>query len=156
MTDNNLHVRDAGPADADTVTRFNIACARESEDLTLDTATVGDGVRAVLGDPARGRYFIAEDGDGPAGQIMITLEWSDWRNAWIWWLQSVYVRADARRRGVFSTLYRHVEDQARRAGVAAIRLYVDLENERAEQTYLRAGFERGHYRLLEKPLTAPS
>jgi len=153
MSEQTLHIRDGGPADADTVIRFNIACAHESEDLALDPAIVAPGVRAVLGDPARGRYFIAEDGAGPAGQVMITFEWSDWRNAWIWWLQSVYVRADARRRGVFGALYDHVENAAREAGVAAIRLYVDRDNERAERTYLRAGFEHAHYRLLEKPLT---
>ena len=153
MSEKTLTFRNAGPADAETVTRFNIACARESEDLELDPAVVGPGVRAVLGDPDRGRYFIAEDEAGPAGQVMITFEWSDWRNAWIWWLQSVYVRSDARRRGVFSALYEHVEAEARAAGVAAIRLYVDLDNERAERTYLRAGFERAHYRLLGKPLS---
>lgn len=150
--DANFQIRYAGPADVATVTEFNIACARESEALALQQERVRAGVEAVLSDPARGRYFLAEDDTGPTGQVMITYEWSDWRNAWIWWLQSVYVREDARRQGVFTALLRHVEDAARRENVAAIRLYVDLENARAENTYLRGGFNRAHYRLMEKTL----
>lgn len=147
-----LRLREAVPADAATVTRFNIACARESEALELDPARARAGAEAALADPARARYYLAEDGSGPLGQIMITFEWSDWRNAWLWWLQSVYVESGARRRGVFTALLRHVEAQARDAGAAALRLYVDLGNATAERTYLGAGFARAHYRMLEKEL----
>lgn len=147
-----FRIRSAEVADVDVVTRFNIACARESEHVTLEESRVRAGVKTVLGDPSRGRYFVAEDEKGAAGQVMITFEWSDWRNAWVWWLQSVYVRADARRSGVFSALFRHVQSEARNEGVAAIRLYVDQDNSQAEQTYLKLGFQRSHYRLLENDL----
>lgn len=149
-----LRLRRADAHDADTVAAFNIACARESEGLALDPERAAAGVAAALADPARGRYYLAEDDSGPLGQIMITFEWSDWRNAWFWWLQSVYVRADARRRGVFRALLAHVEAQARADRAAALRLYVDLDNHGAERTYRSAGFERAHYRMMERSLAA--
>ncbi len=149
-----IHVREAGTADAARVTRFSIACARDSENLTLDEAVVRAGVEAALADPGRGRYFLAERDGKALGQIMVTREWSDWRNAWIWWLQSDYVTSEARGRGVFAALYAHVEDAARAAGVRMIRLYVDADNEGAERAYLKAGFERDHYRQMAKTLVA--
>ena len=149
-----IHVREAGTADAGCVTGFSIACARDSEDLTLDEAVVRAGVEAALADPGRGRYFLAERGGQALGQIMITREWSDWRNAWIWWLQSVYVAPEARGQGVFDALFSHVEDAARRQGARMIRLYVDEDNAGAESAYLKAGFERDHYRQMAKTLIA--
>ncbi|MGH8427380.1 MAG: GNAT family N-acetyltransferase [Gammaproteobacteria bacterium] len=134
------------------MTAFNIACAAESENLALERVQVRTGVEMVLGDATRGRYYLAEDAAGAAGQVMITREWSDWRNGWIWWLQSVYVRADARRAGVFTALLQHTEAEARREGVSFIRLYVDRDNTAAEGTYLGNGFEQAHYRMLEKSL----
>jgi len=148
-----LHIREAGTADAGRVTQFSIACARDSESLTLDEAVVRAGVEAALSDPARGRYFLAEREGKTVGQVMVTREWSDWRNAWIWWLQSVYVAAEARGQGVFATIYAHLEDIARQQGVRMIRLYVDRDNEGAERAYLKAGFERDHYLQMAKKLT---
>jgi len=149
---NALHIREAGPSDADCVARFSLACARDSEDLILDEAVLRAGVEAALSDPARGCYFLAERDGKPLGQVMVTREWSDWRNAWIWWLQSVYVNDNARGQGVFATIYAHIEDAARHQGVRMIRLYVDQANTGAEKAYLKAGFERDHYRQMVKAL----
>jgi len=148
-----LHIREAGSADADCVTRFSRACARDSEDLVLDESVLRAGVEAALSDPARGRYFLAERDGKPLGQVMVTREWSDWRNAWIWWLQSVYVSDEARGQGVFAAIYKHIEDAARQQGVRMIRLYVDKDNTGAEKAYLKAGFERDHYLQMAKKLT---
>ncbi|MGA7965332.1 MAG: GNAT family N-acetyltransferase [Gammaproteobacteria bacterium] len=147
-----LDIREAGPSDMDCVTRFSLACARDSEDLTLDEAVLRAGVETALSDPARGRYFLAERDGKPLGQVMVTREWSDWRNAWIWWLQSVYVSDEARGQGVFAAIYTHIEDTARRLGVRMIRLYVDQANTGAEKAYLKAGFERDHYHQMVKAL----
>lgn len=152
QTATGIHIRSAVSTDARTIVEFNAACARESEGLALDPERVRAGTEAALADPSRGRYFIALDEQGPVGQIMITREWSDWRNAWVWWLQSVYVNERARRRGMFTALLRHVEEEARAEGVAAIRLYVDAGNRRARNAYLSCGFGPGHYRMLEKVL----
>lgn len=147
-----LDIREAGPSDKDCLTRFSLACARDSEDLSLDEAVLRAGVEAALSDPARGRYFLAERNGKPLGQVMVTREWSDWRNTWIWWLQSVYVSEEARGQGVFAAIYAHIEDAARRRGVPMIRLYVDQANTGAERAYLKAGFERDHYHQMAKVL----
>ncbi len=147
-------VRPARPADAAVVVEYNRRLAAETEDKQLDAATLARGVAAVLGDSNRGRYFVAEDGGEVVGQIMITYEWSDWRDGWIWWLQSVYVRADKRRGGVFRTLFDAACQEARRQGnVVAIRLYVEHENEAAQATYRSLGFEDMHFYLMGRPLT---
>jgi ribosomal protein S18 acetylase RimI-like enzyme len=100
------------------------------------------GVRAVLDDPARGVYFVAERAGEVVGQTMITTEWSDWRNGWLWWIQSVYVCADARRQGVFRALYEHVQEMARNdPTVIGLRLYVEENNRAAQETYRRMGME---------------
>lgn len=147
-----LQIREARRRDAEVVTRFSLACARDSEDLELDLDIVASGVRNALEDPSRARYFLAERDGCPVGQIMVTREWSDWRNAWIWWLQSVYVSPEARGSGVFAALFDYVESEARKAGVKVVRLYVDTDNAGAERAYLKAGFERDHYRQMAKSL----
>lgn len=145
-----IAVRLATPQDAATVARFNIACARDSEGLELDESQARAGAETALRDPSRGRYYLAEDATGTAGQIMITREWSDWRNAWTWWMQSVYVRPEARRRGVFRALLRFIESAARDEGVGLLRLYMDKDNRPAENAYHAEGFATSHYRLLDK------
>jgi GNAT superfamily N-acetyltransferase len=145
-------VRRGEPADAPVIIDFNARLAEESEGKTLDPARITPGVRAVLADPHKGVYFVAEEpGAGVVGQMMITFEWSDWRNGWIWWIQSVYVRAEARRRGVFRALYEHVLAAARRQpDVIGLRLYVDNDNVAAQETYFRLGMSRSNYFVLEK------
>ena len=149
-----LTVRPATLADAAVVVEFNRLLALETEDKVLDPAVLARGVAAGLADPNKGRYFVAEDpeaGDGVLGQLMLTFEWSDWRNGWLWWIQSVYVREDARRRGVFRALYEHVHRAARAdPTVAGLRLYMEHENHRARQTYLAMGLEATGYVVLQR------
>lgn len=124
--------------------------AAETENKTLDESTVVEGVGTALGDKAHGRYWVAEVDGRVAGQIMVTYEWSDWRNGVMWWIQSVYVDEDFRRQGVFSALYRHVESMARASGnCTGIRLYVEKENTRAQSTYLSLGMEDAGYTVME-------
>lgn len=145
-----LTVRDARPEDGENIAAFNAAMALETENRTLDPGLLGPGVAAVLADASRGRYWVAEIDDEPAGQLMITYEWSDWRNGTLWWIQSVYIPERYRRQGVFTALYRHVEALARDAGdCCGIRLYVEESNERAQRTYAALGMTRPGYAVME-------
>src|SRR5262245_50266955 len=110
---NMLTIRQAGPADALKIIEYNCLLAVETEGKSLDAAIIGPGVAAVLADPAKGLYFLAEEGGQALGQAGITTEFSDWRNGWFWWLQSVYVAKNRRRHGVFRALYEHIESLAR-------------------------------------------
>ena len=146
-----LTIRHGLPDDAALVAEFNRLLAEETEGKVLDRVILTAGVRAVLADPHKGRYYLAERDGAVVGQMMLTYEWSDWRNGWIWWIQSVYVRRDARRGGVFRALYEHVVTAARAdPGVAGLRLYVERENHAAQQTYLRLGMQWTSYQMLEK------
>jgi len=145
-----ISIRAARSDDADFLAAGNIAMALEAEHKRLEPATVARGVRAVLDDPAHGRYFVAERDSRPVGQLMITYEWSDWRNGRFWWIQSVYVLPQARRGGVFRALFRHLEELAKAdPGVCGIRLYVERENARAQATYRHCGLEDAGYVLME-------
>ena len=108
-----ITIRPATPDDTEFLVAGNAAMAQETESRTLDPATLSAGVSALFEDPSRGFYLIAELAGRPAGQMMITYEWSDWRNATFWWIQSVYTLPESRRRGVFTALYSHIEAQAR-------------------------------------------
>ena len=152
-----LLVRAAVAADAAVLTHNNLAMAAETEAKALDAAIVGRGVRAVFCDARCGRYVVATDDDGPiVGQLMLTAEWSDWRNAWWWWIQSVYVAPSWRRQGVYRALHDHVWAEACRApregadGVCGVRLYVEAENTTAQTTYAALGMG-GSYRVMELP-----
>jgi ribosomal protein S18 acetylase RimI-like enzyme len=146
-----LTVRRAIADDAPIVIEFNRLLALESEGKVLDLEVLAAGVAAGLADPEKALYFVAEDEGEVVGQLMLTREWSDWRNGWIWWIQSVYVRADARRGGVFRTLYAHVHAAAvADPQVIGLRLYVEHENHSAQQTYARLGMERTGYLVLER------
>ncbi len=124
--------------------------ASETEGRPLDATTIRRGVTAVLEDRSRGRYWVAETGGKIIGQLMVTYEWSDWRNGVLWWIQSVYVDPVYRRRGVFSALYRHVESLALSApDVCGLRLYVERENRRAQKTYQALGMVKSKYLVME-------
>ncbi|MBT8144269.1 MAG: GNAT family N-acetyltransferase [Gammaproteobacteria bacterium] len=146
-----ITIRDATPADAALITDFNARLAEETEDRQLDSDRLAAGVTTMLSDPARyGRYFVAERGGDIVGQLAVTYEWSDWRDGWFWWFQSVYVRPAARRLGVFSALYDHVMQLVReRDDVCGLRLYVHDSNRQAQQTYLARGMHDSRYRVLE-------
>lgn len=147
-----LTIRRATAADAPTIVEFNRRLAEESEGKILDLAVVTAGVAAALADPERkGPYFLAVEEGTVLGQLQITFEFSDWRNGWAWWIQGVYVRAEARRRGVFRALYQHVYQLAKQdPEVIALRLYVDRNNHAAQQTYLGMGMEWMDYLMLHK------
>jgi GNAT superfamily N-acetyltransferase len=136
--------------DAPVLVAFNAAMALETEGKVLSPDIVAAGVRGLFERPERGFYRVAEGASGIVGALMITYEWSDWRNADFWWLQSVYVRPEARRTGVFTLLYRSVEAMALAAGACGLRLYVEQDNLRAQQTYRRLGMSEGHYRMMER------
>lgn len=145
----NIPIRRATLADVGTIVRFNAALALESEGKVLDPAVLEAGVRAVFTDPAKGFYTVAERGGEIIGQTSITYEWSDWRNGWYWWIQSVYVREDARRGGVFSAIYRHLEAEAAAdPNVIGLRLYVDNGNHHAKATYTKLGMADENYMLM--------
>ncbi len=145
-----LAIRSARIEDAAVIVDFNHRLALESEGKQLDHATLTRGVDTVLRDPRLGHYFVATAGDRVVGQMMITEEWSDWRNGRIWWLQSVYVDQAWRGRGVFRLLLNKVVAQGRDAGVIGLRLYVERHNGRAQQTYLRSGFVDAGYVVMER------
>ena len=150
----NISIRDATSADAAIIADFNASLAFESEGMRLDPELVGPGVNALLSDPSKGRYWMAEAAGKIVGQIMVTYEWSDWRNGMIWWIQSVYVHGEHRRSGVFSALYRHVESLARQdSQVCGIRLYVEHENARAQRTYESLGMNMTDYRVMQSMFT---
>jgi GNAT superfamily N-acetyltransferase len=146
-----LSIRRADLNDSAVVTEFNRLLAQESEGKALDAAVLGAGVAAGLADPSKGVYFLAEEDGVPVGQMMYTAEWSDWRNGWFWWIQSVYVRLEARRRGVFRALFEHVHQAARADGqVIGLRLYVERENHVAQKTYQNMGMESAGYLVFER------
>ena len=148
-----IHVRAAQADDGEILAAFNAAMALETEHKTLDPAVLHAGVAAVLAQPARGFYLVAEIDGRIAGCLMVTFEWSDWRNGDWWWLQSVYVVPEHRRHGVFRALYADVERRAiERADVVGIRLYVERDNARAQRTYASLGMHEDHYRMYAKPL----
>lgn len=147
---NPITIRAATAADIVFLVDCNAAMALETEHKTLDRGVLTRGTEAVFTNPRRGFYRIAERDGAPVGCLLVTFEWSDWRNGDWWWIQSVYVSRDARRGGVFSALYADVEEHARAAaGVVGLRLYVENENRAAQSTYTALGMHDSGYRLLE-------
>ncbi|MFW6089681.1 MAG: GNAT family N-acetyltransferase [Gemmatimonadota bacterium] len=151
-----LSIRQAATDDRDRIVLFNQAMAKETEGRKLDRGTLTRGVEAMLADPARGRYFVAEEVEGASGepkivgQLAVTTEWSDWRNGDIWWIQSVYVARSHRRRGIYGQLHRHVRALAGEAGVIGLRLYVERDNEAARSTYQALGMRPSSYVMYEE------
>ena len=152
-------IRPAQAEDRDLIVRFNRAMARETEGRDLDEATIVAGVEALLADPSKGRYLLAERQEPAAksgghaevaGQLMVTAEWSDWRNGHVWWIQSVYVAPAHRRRGVYRMLHEHVRETGRAEGVVGLRLYVDRGNLTAQDTYGVLGMNESRYIMYEE------
>jgi len=151
-----VNVRPARPGDLDTIVLGNMSLAEESEQLRLDPATLRPGVAALLEGRAPGRYWVAELDGKAVGQLLITYEWSDWRNCMVWWIQSVYVAQEARRTGVLKTLYTRMRNEAEAAGAGGLRLYVDNTNTRAQAAYAALGMKGDHYRVFEDMFSEPS
>ena len=149
-------IRLAALHDAELLATWAQAMAMETEHKHLDAGTVLKGVQAGIHDAKRARYFIAMSGDKPAGTLMLTTEWSDWRNGDWWWIQSVYVHPDFRRQGVFQSLYQHIKILAEQASdVCGLRLYVEHDNKTAQRTYEKLGMEDAGYRMMEAVLSIP-
>jgi GNAT superfamily N-acetyltransferase len=151
-----LQIRAAEPGDLASLVQWNAAMAWETEQKRLDPAILARGVAGVFEQPQRGFYLVAERDGTAVASLLVTREWSDWRNGDFWWIQSVYVIPAARRGGVFRALYAEVEWLAAAAGAVGLRLYVETENRHAQATYAGLGMQRCHYFMYETPLTADS
>lgn len=142
-------IRRAIKSDAPTIANFQIAMAMETESKTLDIDVVLPAVNSVLDDPKKGHYFVGEVDGEVAGCLMITFEWSDWRNSNVWYIQSVFVSEQHRGQGVFKSLYNKVMQDARENDVMFVRLYVEKENTRAQKTYEALGMKQLPYVMYD-------
>ncbi|MCY3728403.1 MAG: GNAT family N-acetyltransferase [Nitrospira sp.] len=159
MNQSDFHIRLAEPRDLESLVTFNLALARETEGRQLDRTMLQAGVESLLADASKGFYVVMEHRPSgqTIGQMLITFEWSDWRNAVFWWLQSVYVQKEWRRRGVFKKLYDYVLREGKRQGnVAGIRLYVEQDNTVAQGVYKQAGLSTAPYKMFETDFILPS
>ena len=146
-----LKIRLATGADTTALIEFNCAMALETERRELLPEVIGAGVRSLLTNPASGFYVVADEGGRVVGSLLVTKEWSDWRNGDFWWLQSVYVHPEFRRRGVYKALYGHIQALAAQdPGVCGFRLYVEKENSRAQSTYQSLGMKETRYLIFEE------
>jgi ribosomal protein S18 acetylase RimI-like enzyme len=145
-----ITIRKGIRTDADVIAAYNVAIAKETEHFDLDPVRTLAGVHGMFDDPSRGFYLVAESGGMIVGQLMITYEWSDWRNGVFWWIQSVYVQKDFRAQKVFRSLYEHVNAMAKEHGnVCGIRLYAEKDNTTAHAVYQKLGMKITEYNLLE-------
>ena len=144
-------IRRATAQDADELAKFNISMARESEGVDLKPEVIGAGVRAMIDNPQMGFYLVVELDNGIQASLMVTTEWSDWRNGCFWWIQSVYVRPAYRRQGLYRELYARVKEFAEQEpAVCGYRLYVEQENHTAQSTYQALGMHETAYRIYEE------
>jgi GNAT superfamily N-acetyltransferase len=144
-----ITIRKAKPKDATVIIDFQKKMAWETEHLVLIPEIINKGVMAVFSDATRGQYWVAEDNGKVVASLLITYEWSDWRNRNVWWFQSVYVLPEFRRTGIFRSMYQNIKDEADKAGVAGLRLYVETNNSMAQKTYEALGMKSHHYTLYE-------
>jgi len=144
-----ITIRKATPTDAEVIIDFQKKMAWETEEMTLIPEVISKGVKAVFDDTYRGQYWVAEDKDGIIASLLITHEWSDWRNCNIWWFQSVYVLPGSRRSGVFKSMYQYIKNEAEKTGVGGLRLYVETNNLKAQYTYEALGMKSEHYKMFE-------
>lgn len=142
-------VRKADKNDALFIIEFQKMMAWETERLMLRDDLITEGVKAVFGDKTKGQYYVAESGGKVIASMLITNEWSDWRNAFVWWFQSVYVLPSFRRQGVFKAMYRFVRDEAIKNNIAGLRLYVEKNNTTAQKAYEKLGMNGEHYSMFE-------
>jgi GNAT superfamily N-acetyltransferase len=147
-----MNVRIATNNDADSLVEFNQAMALETEGKRLDPNIVDPAVRSVFIDTEKGFYVVAEEDGMIVGGLLVTYEWSDWRNAWWWWVQSVYIRPEGRGKRVYSLLYDFVKAKAKDAGAYGIRLYVETENVHAQRVYEKVGMQRSNYIMYDEQL----
>lgn len=142
--------RRAAPTDLNDIVEFQLAMARETEDLGLNRDVCAKGVQAVFDNTSLGAYYVSEKDGRVIASLLITYEWSDWRDGMVWWIQSVYVIPEARKQGIYAGLYAHVKSLTEADDrVQGIRLYVDKRNARAQQVYARLGMNGEHYQVFE-------
>jgi ribosomal protein S18 acetylase RimI-like enzyme len=150
----NLLIRPATLSDVDILADYNARMAIETEDKRLEASVLRNGVREVLTSTAHGVYYVAEVDGAVVGQLLLTYEWSDWRNGQFWWIQSVYVDEAWRGKKIFTALYEHIREKAQEdPSVCGLRLYVESENERAQATYAALGMRKTPYRMFEEDFT---
>ncbi|MCC5913286.1 MAG: GNAT family N-acetyltransferase [Balneolaceae bacterium] len=149
--DKPIKVRKAIPDDASKIADFNIAMAMETEGKRLKREEIEPGVKSLFSKPEYGFYIVAESGEEVIATLMITFEWSDWRNGLIWWIQSVYVVKEFRRKGVYRKMYRAIKEMAEeKPDVCGFRLYVEKENRVAQKTYTSLGMSETYYKIFEE------
>lgn len=150
----NIKIRIAEKQDASALVEFNQAMALETEGKRLETEVLTKGVEAVFNDEKKGVYIVAENLKGEIiGGLMITFEWSDWRNKWFWWIQSVYILPAGRGKKIYSKLYDFAKTKAREQGnVCGFRLYVEQENSHAQKVYEKVGMDASHYLMYEEEI----
>nr|WP_320023204.1 GNAT family N-acetyltransferase [uncultured Draconibacterium sp.] len=145
-----MKIRQATHKDHKILVEFQLAMAHETEGIDLHAPTVEKGVEAVLNDSNKGYYYVAEINGQVVSSLLTTFEWSDWRNGTILWIQSVYVRPEFRRKGVYRKMYAHIKDIAMKAdNLNGIRLYADKTNVAAQKTYENLGMNQDHYVMFE-------
>ena len=143
-------VREAKFEDLISILEFQLAMAKETEGIELERETVEKGVAAVLENPSKGLYYVAEENEEVIGSLLTTYEWSDWRNGTVLWIQSVYVIPGFRRQGVYSKIYEYVKDRVlKNDSLKGIRLYADRQNSGAQQVYRKLGMNPDHYITFE-------
>lgn len=145
----NTIIREATADDAARIISFQQLMAMETENMELRHEIISRGVTAVFEDPGKGTYYVAEEDGLITGSFLITREWSDWRDCYIWWFQSVYVLPEHRRKGIFRLMYKYTRSLAIEKGAGGLRLYVEVDNKRAMSTYEAMGMNGNHYRLFE-------
>ena len=146
-----MNIRKAEGGDAVSLVNFNQKMALETEGKHLDETVLSNGVNAVFADTNKGFYVVAEDNGAIVGGLMVTFEWSDWRNKWFWWIQSVYIVPRARGKGIYRQLYEFVKTEAEKAGnVCGYRLYVERENVNAQRVYEKVGMKNSVYFMYEQ------
>ena len=147
-------IRNAQLEDAEVIAGFNQSIAMETEGRYLDDAVIGPGVKALLENPERGFYLVVEVGQLPVACLLVTYEWSDWRNGMFWWIQSVNVIKDFRRQGIYRRMYEHLKQMAEtEGGICGFRLYAENENKRAHATYRAMGMDKCQYQMFEELVT---
>jgi ribosomal protein S18 acetylase RimI-like enzyme len=144
-----MMIRKATPEDAVAIIDFQQKMAWETEQMTLVPEIINKGVNAVFQDSMKGQYWVAENNGKIVASLLITYEWSDWRNSNVWWFQSVYVLPEFRRKGIFKSMYEYIKNEADDIHIAGLRLYVEKNNTRAQNTYESLGMKSEHYKMYE-------
>ncbi len=146
----NIKINKADLDDAFVIAEFNISMAKETENLELDEGLIFNGVKNLMNQPDLGFYIVAKHGNKICGCLMITKEWSDWRNGLIWWIQSVFIHPDYRKQGIFRKMYQFITNYAKDQGVIGLRLYVEYKNTIAQKTYTALGMQKCDYHIFEQ------